>query len=135
LYLGLPAALAFSLVSVAAEMPVWLAVPWNLVVGLVVLICAFPRETRFRQDGSVAVCRRFLALLPISWRTYPRSSLRELRVERYQDNDDMAAVTVWLVLENGGRVPIQSYSAGADNQPPLPALKRDLERITGLRIS
>ena len=136
LYLGLPAAFTFALVSVAAEMPLWLAIPWNGVVALMVWICAFPREVRIYPDGRVRVVRRFLAIVPVWSRSYPRSAFTA--VKQYGASYSMPGeatievATVYLIPRSGKPLPIQSYSAGADNQPPPQQLGRDLTRLLGL---
>ena len=42
------------------------------------------------------------------------------------------AHTVYIVLKSGRLIPVQSYSSGADNQPPLDVLNRELAQIARL---
>jgi hypothetical protein len=138
LYLGLPAAFTFGVISFAAQMPPPMFYAWNLVVAVLVVICAFTRELRFYPDGSIVSATRFLALLPVRWCRYQRSALRQVRLEgasiQVGDSDEISADTVWLVLASGRRIPIQSYSDEAENTPPLHQLLRDLRAITTLDI-
>lgn len=136
LYLGLPAAGAFLLVSLVAEMPLWFLCVWDGVVALLAYICAFPREVRIYSD-RVVVMRRLFALVPVWWRTRALSDFKALICQhgshRFVGEAEVAADTVYLVLKSGRVVPVQSYSSGAaDNQPPRTQLLRDLTRLTGL---
>jgi hypothetical protein len=112
--------------------------PWNLVVLTVVVICAFPREVRFYPDGSVVSAIRFLALVPVWWRQYPRSALREIRLAHASgqvgSSPEIVIDTVWLVLTSGRNIPIQSYSDGAMNSPPRRELLATLRTITTLDV-
>ena len=138
LYLGLPAMAAFGLISIVAPMPLWFAWSWRAFVGFFAVICAFPRDIRFNADGSVVTTVRVLALLPVWRRSYPRSSLRQLRLEggshRFVGEAEVSADTVWLVLTNGRRLAVQSYSSGAENTPPLPELIESVRAATGLPV-
>jgi hypothetical protein len=136
LYLGLPAAAAFALISVVAEMPLALAIAWNLVVALVVVICAFTREVRIYPGVRVVEVRRLLALIPVWRRTHPWSDVKGVAghgvAYSFVGDAEVAAHTVYIVLKSGRLIPVQSYASGADNQPPLDVLNRELAQIARL---
>jgi hypothetical protein len=133
LYLGLPAAFAFMLVSVVSPMPKWLFVSWNLFVLAMTCLCAFPRETQIFPAGKVVVMYRLLALVPVWWRTYPFSQIKGIRLgdgELAMSGEGTTHIsTIYLELQSGKLLPVQSYSSGADNQPPFNQLRRDLSRL------
>jgi hypothetical protein len=136
LYLGLPAVFAFALIGVIARLPLPVLVAWNALLAVVLWICAFPREVRFFRDGSV-VCRRcFLALLPVWWRSYPPGAFRSIRQYdasfQFVGEPSIEAATIFLVHKSGRLLPVQSYSAGADNQPSPMQLGQELSRRLGL---
>src|SRR5262245_41877796 len=104
LYLGLPTAATFALISVAAQMPLWLFIPWNAMVLLVVWICAFPREVRVYPGDRVVVVRRVLALIPIWRRSYPIAAVAAIKRSdvSYPTSDGTTDVsTVYLLLTSG----------------------------------
>ena len=133
LYLGLPAAIAFALVSVVSPMPQWLFIAWNLAIGAMVCLCAFPRETRVFPADRVVVMYRLFALVPVWWRSYPYSRIKGIRLgdgELAMSGDGTTHIsTIYLELQSGKLLPVQSYSSGADNQPPFDQLRRDLSRL------
>lgn len=138
LYLGLPAAFAFGLVGVVAQMPWWFATFWFGVIAIMVWICAFPRETRIHAHDRVVVVRRFLALVPIFRRSYPLSAFEAIAGSHAESgiSDPSRSLTVNLVLKSGRHLPVQSYSdSAANNQPPAGVLVQTLEELTGLPYS
>jgi|RhiMethySRZTD1v2_1073278.scaffolds.fasta_scaffold04594_7 hypothetical protein len=136
LYLGLPAAFAFGVVGVVADMPVALFAGWMGVVALLLWICAFPREVRIYKGDRVVVVRRLLALLPVSRRTYRMDELKAIKQYRVSytmsGESEADAHTVYLITRKGRLLPVQSYSSGADNKPPPDELGRALKALTGL---
>jgi hypothetical protein len=138
MYLGLPAAFAFMLVSVVSQMPLWVFIPWNLVVGAMTCLCAFPRETRIFPTDKVVVMYRLFALVPVWWRTYPFSQIKGIRFgdgELAMSGEGTTSIsTIYLELQSGKLLPVQSYSSGADNQPPFNQLRRDLTRLLAQRL-
>lgn len=135
LYLGLPAALAFGLIGLVADMPPAFAVFWLGMVLAVMWICALPRDVLITGD-RVIVTRRLLALLPVWRKSYPLDSFQAIKRYRVStqvaDSTPVDGATVYLVQKSGRHVPVQSYSEGADNQPPFEELVRALKAVTGL---
>jgi len=135
LYLGLPAAATFLLIGVVADMPGWFRYAWDGVIAVLVYICALPREVRIYPD-RVLVLRRLLALIPLWMRRYARSDFRAVTqgqgAHAFVGEAEIRAQTVYLVLRSGKLVPVQSYSSGADNQPPQAQLVRELMLVMGL---
>lgn len=135
LYLGLPAALAFGFIWLVAEMPPWFAIFWLGMVLVVVWICALPRDILI-TGGRVIVTRRLLALLPVWQKSYPLDTFKAIKRYRVStqvaDSTPVDAATVYLVQRSGKHIPVQSYSEGADNQPPFEDLVRGLKAATGL---
>lgn len=141
LYLGLPAALLFAVISlVALQMNALAMAMLDGVALLLVWICAFPREVRIHPHGDVVVMRRLLALLPLWWRRYPRSEFVAVKPfalsYRMASGDEIGNTTVHLLLKSGKSIPVQSWSAGApDNWPPPDQLERDLCRLLDLPLA
>jgi hypothetical protein len=137
LYLGLPVAFTFALVSVVSQMPLWLFIAWNLVIGAMTCLCAFPRETQIFPADKVVVMYRLFALVPVWWRTYPFSQITGIRLgdgELAMSGEGTSYIsTIYLELQSGKLLPVQSYSSGADNQPPFDELRRDLSRLLARR--
>lgn len=138
LYLGLPAAFAFAIIPFAAAMPLWVHALWNIAIAVMVWLCAFPREVRVYPHDRVEVVRRFLALVPVAWRSYPLSAFTGISQVSasfaMSDSPTIASDTVHLVLASGRHIPVQSYSDGADNQPPRKELVTVLRELTGLPL-
>jgi hypothetical protein len=136
LYLGVPAALTFGLIWVVADMPPALTVFWLGMVLVVLWICALPRDVLITPGGRVIVTRRFLALLPVWRRSYPLDAFKAIKRYRVSaqvaDSAPVDAATVYLVQKSGRHIPVQSYSGGADNQPPFEELVEALKAVTGL---
>jgi hypothetical protein len=76
---------------------------------------------------------RLFALVPVWWRTYPFAQIKGVRLgdgELAMSGEGTNYIsTIYLELRSGKLLPVQSYSSGADNQPPFNQLRRDLSRL------
>jgi hypothetical protein len=123
----------FVLVSLVSQMPMWVFIPWNVFIGGFACVCAFPRETQIFPAEKVVVMYRFLALVPVWRRTYAISDIKGMAFgdgESGMSGEGTNYIsTIYLATQSGKLLPVQSYSTGADNQPPFHQLKRDLSRL------
>ena len=137
-YLGLPACVAFLMVFQAAKLDGLVGWLFRTPILLLALFCLIPRDVRFLADGRVRVSLRLAALVPVWRRTYRKEDFKHIWIGRgdYRMAGEPSNVvdSIGLVTHEDRFVIVQSYSAGASNQPPLEQLLRDLPRLTGLGV-